>query len=64
MWGKRASAGAGLAARLIIVEHDRFARHPLREEGRQLRERLFAFYEEAKRELPRAGRRANGIYSF
>ncbi|UYW24823.1 hypothetical protein OKC48_16240 [Methylorubrum extorquens] len=62
VWGKRASAGAGLGSRLIIATHDRFARHPLREEALVLRARLFAFYEEAKRELPRATRRANGIY--
>ncbi|WP_155773799.1 hypothetical protein [Methylorubrum extorquens] len=64
VWGKRASAGAGLGSRLIIATHDRFARHPLREEALALRARLFAFYEEAEKELPRATRRANGIYSF
>jgi hypothetical protein len=64
VWGKRASIGAGLGSRLIIVTHPRFARHPLLEEAIDLRARLLAYYEEARAEMPRAMRRANGIYSY
>jgi hypothetical protein len=60
-WYRRAAKGAGIGSRLVIATHDRFARHPLREEALDLRARLLAVAEEAYRELPRAQKRANWI---
>ena len=60
-WYRRAAKGAGIGSRLVIATHDRFARHPLREEALDLRARLLAVAEEAYRELSRAQKRANWI---
>lgn len=60
-WYTRAARGAGIGSRLILATHDRFARHPLRAEALALRERLLAVADEARRELPAAQKKANGI---
>lgn len=60
-WYTRAARGAGIGSRLIVATHDRLARHPLRAEALALRERLLAVADEARRELPAAQRRSNGI---
>lgn len=60
-WYTRAAKGAGIGSRLIIATHDRFARHPLRAEALDLRERLLTVADESRRELPAAQRRSNGI---
>ncbi|ACB78272.1 hypothetical protein Mpop_0077 [Methylorubrum populi BJ001] len=60
-WYTRAARGAGIGSRLVVATYDRFARHPLRAEALDLRERLLAVADEARRELPAAQRRSNGI---
>lgn len=60
-WYHRATSGAAYASRLIIVTQPRFARHPLLQEGIDLRARLQAIVDEARAELPDARKRALGI---
>lgn len=60
-WYHRANTGAAHASRLVIVTQPRFARHPLLREAVDLRARLQAIADEARRELPGARRRALGI---